>query len=84
MLLKRRANLKHKQRGRLRELLSANLATARAYLLKEDLAHFWTYKSTTYAARYLDDWMWTAVRSRIAPMMKFAYTLLDHRELLLN
>ena len=84
VLLKRRANLKYKQRGRLRELLAANLATVRAYLLKEDLGHFWTYKSVSHAARYLDDWMWAAVRSRLAPMMKFAYTLLDHRELLLN
>lgn len=84
VLLKRRTNLKHRQRGRLRELLRVNLATVRAYLLKEDLSHFWRYKSTTYAARFLDDWMWAAVRSRIEPMVKFAYTLLDHRELLLN
>jgi transposase len=84
VLLKRRTNLKRRQRGRLRELLRVNLATVRAYLLKEDLAHFWKYKSTTHAARFLDDWMWAAVRSRIQPMVKFAYTLLDHRELLLN
>jgi len=84
VLLKRRAKLRYKQRGRLRELLAVNLATVRAYLLKEDLNHFWTYKSTSHAARFLDDWMWAAVRSRIAPMVKFAYTLLDHRELLLN
>lgn len=84
VFLKRRTNLKQRQRGRLRELLRANLATVRAYLLKEELDHFWTYKSTTWAARFLDDWMWTAVRSRIQPMVKFAYTLLDHRELLLN
>ena len=84
VLLKRRTNLKHRQRGRLRELLRANLATVRAYLLKEELFHFWKYKSTTYAARFLDDWMWAAVRSRIEPMVKFAYTLLDHRDLLLN
>jgi transposase len=84
VLLKRRGNLKHKQRGRLRELLAANLATVRAYLLKEDLGHFWTYKSTTHAARFLDTWMYAAIRSRLAPMVKFARTLLDHRELLLN
>lgn len=84
VLLKRRTNLKHRQRGRLRELLRANLATVRAYLLREDLGHLWNYKSTTYAARFLDDWMGAAVRSRIQPMVKFAYTLLDHRELLLN
>lgn len=28
--------------------------------------------------------MWAAARSRIEPMVKFAYTLLGHRELLLN
>jgi transposase len=84
VFLKRRGNLTYKQRGRLRELLAANLKTVRAYLLKEDLAHFWKYKSPTRAAYYLDDWMWAAVRSRIEPMAKFAYTLLDHRELLLN
>jgi transposase len=65
-------------------LLHANLATVRAYWLTEELSDFWRYKSTTYAARFLDDWMWTGVRSRIQPMVEFAYTLLDHRELLLN
>jgi transposase len=84
VLLKRRTKLKHKQRGRLRELLAANLATVRAYLLKEDLGHFWTYKSVPHAARFLDDWVWTAIRSRIDPMVQFAFTLLEHRELLLN
>lgn len=84
VLLKRRTRLKHKQRGRLRELLAANLATVRAYLLKEDLQHFWTYKSVPHATRFLDDWIWTAIRSRIEPMVKFAFTLLEHRELLLN
>jgi transposase len=84
VLLKRRTHLKRRQRGRLRELLRANLATVRAYLLKEDLSRFWNYKSTTYAARFLDDWIWAAVRSRIQPMVKFAHTLLAHRQLLLN
>lgn len=84
VLLKRRVNLNYHQRGRLRELLAANLKTVRAYLLKEDLVHFWTYKSTRHAGRYLDDWIWAAVRSRLEPMVKFAYTLIDHRELLLN
>lgn len=84
VFLKRRVNLKHKQRGRLRELLAANLKTVRAYLLKEDLVHFWSYKSMPHARRYLDDWIWAAARSRLEPMVKFAYTLIDHRELLLN
>ena len=52
--------------------------------LNEDLVHFWSYKSLPLARRYLDDWIWAAARSRLEPMVKFAYTLIDHRELLLN
>jgi transposase len=46
-LLKRPGNLTTKQTGRLRGLLRLNLRTARAYLLKEDFNHFWTYVSAT-------------------------------------
>ena len=48
-LLKRPGNLTTKQAGRLRGLLRLNLRTARAYLLKEDFNHFWTYISPTWA-----------------------------------
>lgn len=43
-LLKRPANLTANQRGRLASLLKLNLRTARAYILKEEFNHFWTYK----------------------------------------
>jgi transposase len=85
VLVKRRVNLRGKQRSRLRELLEMNLATVRAYLLKEDLCRFfWSYKSPTFAARFLDGWIVTALASRIDPMVKLATTLDDHRDLLLN
>ena len=43
ILLKHRANLAPKRRTRLRELVRINLATVRAYLLKEQLQRFWKY-----------------------------------------
>jgi transposase len=42
-LLKRKTNLTGSQRVRLRDLLSYNLKTVRAYLLKEDFQQLWDY-----------------------------------------
>jgi transposase len=83
-VLKRKANLTTTQRFRLRELLSYNLKTVRAYLLKEDFQQLWDYNSPTWAAKFLDDWCSQVMRSRIEPMKKVAKTLRGHRELILN
>ena len=84
LLLKRKGNLKHDEKGRLRELLSYNLRTVRAYLLKEDFQQFWEYASPTWAGKFLDQWCRQAMYSRIEPMKKVARTLRAHRELVLN
>ena len=84
VLLKRRNDLSGKQRLRLRELLAVNLATVKAYLLKDDFSFFWKYKSPTYAARFLNGWIATALLTRIPAMVKLANTLDRHRPLLLN
>jgi transposase len=84
LLLKRRANLSGKQRSHLRTLLKINLATVKSYLLKDDFHLFWKYKSPTFAGRFLDGWIVTALASRIPPIVKLARTLDEHRELLLN
>lgn len=83
-LLKRPRNLSTKQKGRLRELLALNLRTARAYILKEDFNHFWTYNSPTWAGKFLDQWCDMAMRSGIEPMKAKAKMLRSHRELILN
>ncbi len=44
-LLKTAGTRTHKQTVKLKELLSCNLKTVRAYLLKEDLQRFWSYTS---------------------------------------
>ena len=83
-LLKRPENLTDQQRLRLRDLLRYNLQSVRAYLLKEEFQQFWEYDSPTWAGKFLDQWCRKALRSRIDPMKKFARTVRNHRELLLN
>ena len=83
-LLKRPENLTDKQRIRLRDLLRYNLQSVRAYLLKEEFQQFWNYDSPTWAGKFLDQWCTKALRSRIDPVKKFAHTVRNHRELLLN
>ena len=83
-LLKRPGNLTTKQTGRLRDLLRLNLRTARAYILKEDFNHFWSYVSVTWAGKFIDRWCEMAKRSAIAPMKAKAKMLQSHRDLILN
>ena len=83
-MLKRKENLSGNQRIRLRDILKYNLHTVRAYLLKEQFAHFWNYDSLTWAGKFLDQWISLVMRSRIEPMKKVAKTLRNHRELILN
>jgi transposase len=83
-LLKRKENLTDEQRIRLRDLLRYNLKSVRAYLLKEDFRQFWDYESPTWAGKFLDEWCGQVMRSRIEPMKKFARTIRNHRDLLLN
>ena len=84
LLLKRPKNLTRRERGRLRELLTINLRTVRAYLLKEQFARFWKYRSLASATKFLEDWTRMAMRSRITPLKKFARTLRAHRRELQN
>ena len=83
-ILKRKGNLTAKQKFRLRDLLRYNLATVRAYLLKEEFQQFWEYKSAGWAGKFLDAWCGQAMRSRIKPMKKVAEMLRAHRDLILN
>jgi transposase len=83
-LLKRPENLTDNQRVKLRDVLRYNLASVRAYLLKEAFQSFWDYDSPTWAGKFLDQWATQVMRSRIEPMKKFARTIRTHRELLLN
>lgn len=83
-ILKRPENLTEKQEIKLAELLSYNLKTVRAYLLKEDFNRFWEYTSVAWAEKYLDQWCTQVMRSRIDPMKKVAKSIRKHKPLILN
>ena len=83
-LLKRPENLTDWQRLKLRDLVRYNLQSVRAYLLKEQFQQLWQYASPIWAGKFLDEWCTQTMRSKIAPMKKFARTVRAHRDLLLN
>jgi transposase len=84
LLLKRPDHLTAKEWPRLIDLVRYNLRAVRRYLLREQFQFFWTYKSATWAGRFLDRWCTKALRSRIEPIRQVARMLRRHRPLLLN
>lgn len=85
ILLKWRSNLKAGQRAGLKSLLSFNLKSVKAYLLKEDFRRLWEFKSPECAGGFMDNWIKDVMRHRsLQPLRRFAGTLRRHRELVLN
>jgi len=85
LFLKKKKNVRGYARVRLRELLNMNLRTVKAYLFKEDFDHLWTYKSSAWASIFIDDWTRDVMRHRSLPeLKKFARTIRQHKELILN
>ena len=56
-------------------MLRANRALATVYVLKDDLKSLWDYSYEGAARRFWDEWYDRAIRSRIAPLKKFARNL---------
>ncbi len=83
-LLKNKNNLSSKQGIKLKDLLKVNLQTVRAYLLKEEFRHFWHYKSSMWARKFLKSWCTKTMRSKIGPMKKIAKMLRRHEALIMN
>lgn len=82
--VKRVENLTTKQFSKLSELVTYNLASVRAWLLKESFDAFWHYNSPRWARWFLHKWCERAMRSGLDPMKKFVKTLRRHEELLMN
>jgi transposase len=79
LLLRNYATIeKPEDRVRLQELLAANRTLAKVYILKDDLKHLWEYRYPTAALRFWNGWYSRAVRSRIAPLVRFAKKLRFH------
>src|SRR6266566_2593091 len=69
LLLRRWAHLDGEERATLRELFALNRRLAKAYLLKEQLAHLWTYTYESAALRFLTNWL-LALRWQRLPRSK--------------
>jgi transposase len=82
--LKRTENLTDTQGAKLAQLLTMNLRTVRAYLLKEDFQRFWSYTHPAWAEKFLHRWCCRTMRSQIKPMKDIAKMLRRHQHLLLN
>lgn len=76
--LKNPENLAQAEHTRLSALLRLNGPIVRAYLLKEDLRRFWSYRSTAWAGGHLLQWLWRASHSRLEPFKKLARMLRGH------
>lgn len=85
LFLKRKKRVRGHARTRLQELLTMNLRTVKAYLFKEDFDHLWTYKCPGWASTFIDQWTRDVMRHRSLPeLKKFARTIREHKELILN
>jgi transposase len=86
LLLKNPENLDEdrNERQRLEEALRLNEPLAIAYYLKEDLRQIWSQPDKRTARRVLRDWLARARASGIRMLVKFAATLEEHQEGVLN
>lgn len=82
--LKRPENMTEKQEQRLQELTKQNLKTYKSYLLRESFQKFWLYVSVDLAKKFLADWTFGAMRSKIEPIKKVAKMLRNHEKNILN
>lgn len=79
MLLRNWENLRHKQKGVIRDLERANHRMFRAWQLKEELRDIFALPLSA-ARRALDDWLGWASRSKLAPFVKLARSIRHYRQ----
>lgn len=78
-LLRNPWNTTKRDNERLSSIQRNNVRLYRAYLLKESLAAALDYKQPKRAADALDDWLAWASRSKLAPFVKTARTIRQHK-----
>jgi transposase len=75
LLLRNKENVRRQDRIRLQELLDANKALLKVYILRDDLKHLWDYRSPAHAQRFWKSWFWRATHSRVPALSTFAHRL---------
>jgi transposase len=78
LLFKHSSNRSKKDSRTLNALRKGNRRIHRAWVLKDEFERFWDYKATWAAERFLKNWMTTALKSRLDPIIKFVKTLKKH------
>jgi transposase len=71
-------NRSKKQSRFLNSLRTSNRRIHRAWVLKDEFAHFWNFKYLGAAKQFLRRWMTAALRSRIPSLKTFVTTLRNH------
>ena len=86
LLLKNSENLdkEKNERERLEKALSSNQPLMSAYYLKEELHRVWEQPNREAAEKVFDEWLATAEVSEVSMLVRFAATLREHREGILN
>jgi len=77
-LLSHRENLSAKAKKSLKRLLAINRRLNTAYLLKEEFAQLWDYRSETWARRFFENWQEKLRWQRLKPFEKFAAMVEAH------
>ena len=68
----------------LQKLRNSNRRIHRAWVLKDEFEHFWTYTDTSTARSFLKQWITSARKTRLPSMRTFAATLKLHQDHILS
>lgn len=83
-LLRNPENLRGNAEEQLRTLLEANENLNTCYILADALRQLWRYRYRAWAKRYLDQWCAWACASEIRQLERFAKSIQEHSEGILN
>jgi transposase len=78
LLLRRWKTVRGSKRQELRALFAANRRLFKAYVLREELDHLWTYKTRDGVANFLWGWLEALRWQRLPEMEKLGDTLVHH------
>jgi transposase len=78
LLLRRWKTVRGSKREELRALFAANRRLFKAYVLREELDHLWSYKTRNGVAEFLLGWLKALRWQRLPEMEKLADTLVNH------
>lgn len=76
--------LEGEEKARFRSLMQEDLKVGRAWALKEDFRHFWTYTRECIARSFFNRWYFHATHARLKPIIAVAKMLKRHLSGLLS